>query len=166
MPYDARSVANFLLNYADERSVSVTLMGLLKVLYFAHGWYLAQHGNPLIKNDFEAWQHGPVLRVVYDAFKGIGSSPIRGRVHRIDPVTRKESVADETFSEEDANFLRGVFDEYGHVQALTLSDMTHEPGSPWHAVWHAPREHLNLGMKISNDAIRRHFMSVAEKLRQ
>ena len=51
-PYDARAVANFLLDLADERSVPLTQMSLLKILYFAHGWYLAIEKYPTLLSIF------------------------------------------------------------------------------------------------------------------
>jgi len=42
MAYDARGIANYLLDYADSKRQSVTTMSLLKILYFAHAWHLAK----------------------------------------------------------------------------------------------------------------------------
>jgi uncharacterized phage-associated protein len=47
-PYDARAIANLLLEFAETRNVRLTQIALLKLLYFAHGWYLARTGKPLI----------------------------------------------------------------------------------------------------------------------
>ena len=60
--YDARAVANFLLDHADARGLSLTQLMLLKLLYFSHGWYLNRFKSPLVENEFEAWEHGPVIR--------------------------------------------------------------------------------------------------------
>jgi uncharacterized phage-associated protein len=40
--------------------------------------------QPLIKNDFEAWENGPVVRVVREAFKRYGKSPITSRAEKFD----------------------------------------------------------------------------------
>ncbi|MGH6962497.1 MAG: Panacea domain-containing protein, partial [Dongiaceae bacterium] len=76
MPYDARAVANCLLDYADSKSSEITLLTLMKVIYFAHGWHLARFGQPLVTNHFEAWERGPVVRVLYDEFKDRRARPI------------------------------------------------------------------------------------------
>jgi len=62
--YDARIIANALLDIADEQNRSLSITSLLKILYFSHGWYLAKYDKNLIAHEFEAWQHGPVIRVV------------------------------------------------------------------------------------------------------
>lgn len=159
MPHDARAIANFLLDYAESRSSAITLMALLKMIYFAHGWHLAKYGAPLIKNHFEAWKDGPVVRVVYDAFKGAGSAAIRNRACKIDPVTRDRTIVRHKLSIEESEFLKIIFDGYGHIHAFALSDITHNRGSPWDRVWNAPIGGVVLGMRISNDRIRDHFLA-------
>ena len=36
--YDARAVANFILDLAERDGRALTQVALLKILYFAHGW--------------------------------------------------------------------------------------------------------------------------------
>lgn len=160
--YDARAIANFVLDHASNFGQQLTVMGILKLLYFAHGWHLAQTGRPLIRQRFEAWEFGPVVRVVYDCFKGIGRSPIRNRAWKQDPVTRAAEVVSYELSPETADFLRGISDSYAHLHAFKLSEMTHEPGSPWDRVWN-DRSSIHLGMVIPNDAIRDYFISALNR---
>jgi uncharacterized phage-associated protein len=81
---DARAVTNFFLDRAEARGAKLTIMTLLKVLYFAHAWYLAKEGKPLIAQPFEAWEYGPVNRVVYDQFKTLGKKHIETRAVSFD----------------------------------------------------------------------------------
>lgn len=155
--YDARAVANFLLDYADEKKMRVTLMSVLKMIYYAHGWYLSQKRQPLVKQSFEAWDYGPVVRVVYDAFKGSGRAPLSTRAKRFDVISNEYKEIDEQLEAETAEFLKNVFDAYAHMEAFDLSNMTHVEGSPWDQVWNAPNGAINIGMKISNDQIRKWF---------
>ena len=74
-PYDPRAVANLLLDTADEFGVDVTNLALQKLLYFAHGHFLKQIGQPLVQGAFEAWNNGPVHPAIYHAFKGAGREP-------------------------------------------------------------------------------------------
>jgi uncharacterized phage-associated protein len=67
--YDVRDITNFVLDSADKRGVAITNLSLQKLLYFIHGWFYSIYDEPLIKNKFEAWQYGPVQRVIYDQFK-------------------------------------------------------------------------------------------------
>lgn len=48
-----------------------------KILYFAHMFHLAEEGEPLINETFEAWRYGPVAPKLYRRVKRFGSGPIR-----------------------------------------------------------------------------------------
>ena len=158
MSHDAREIANFFLDHADSRGVPLTIMSVLKLIYFAHGWHLARFGCPLVKNRFEAWQHGPVVRVVYDCFQAEGDKPIRDRATRFDPLTATSVPADYELDAEERSFLRQIFDTYAHLHAFRLSGLTHEPGSPWDQLWNEMDGSTNPGMRITDESIRDHFM--------
>ena len=86
-PYDARSVANLLLDEADRLGIEITNLSLQKLLYFAHGFCLVEDRKPLVNGHFEAWRHGPVHPLAYHAFKDVGRMPISFRADRVDPLT-------------------------------------------------------------------------------
>jgi uncharacterized phage-associated protein len=157
-PYDAREVANFFLDYGALRGMGVTVMSMLKIIYFAHGWHLARYNSPLVKNAFEAWKHGPVVRVVYECFREAGEQPITSRATRLDPVTASSSLVTYSFCQQEAEFLEQIFRTYSTLHAFRLSDLTHEPGSPWDDVWNGAAGSTTPGMKLSNASIRAHFM--------
>ena len=159
MAYDGRAVANLLLDLADELGLSLTHMALHKVAFFAHGWRLAESGGPLIRQQFEAWDYGPVLRPVYDAFKSAGRTKITARAHGFDPVERTPFLVTADFSSGDQGFLRAVLAAYGRYSAPQLSDMTHRAGSAWDRVWNAPDGKITLGMRIPNQHIREDFLA-------
>lgn len=157
--HDAREVANFLLDYADRRGVRLTNMALLKHIYFAHGWYLASRKEPLVKNRIEAWEHGPVIRAVYDEFKQYGGEPISCRAHMIDWGTGEVLLARGNFCAETASLLRSTFDYYASYGAFDLSAITHEPGGPWDKVWNRPNGRVKMNMEISNISIYEYFIA-------
>jgi uncharacterized phage-associated protein len=161
--HDARQVANFLLDYADERAVGLTNMALLKHIYFAHGWYLAGYRAPLIKNRIEAWEHGPVIRAVYDEFKQFGGMPISNRASMIDWDTGEILIARGDFHVDVKSLLRSTFDYYAVYGAFELSAITHEPGGPWHQVWCRPDGRVKMNMEISNELIYQHFAGSADR---
>jgi uncharacterized phage-associated protein len=133
-------------------------MALLKIIYLAHGWHLAKYGRPLIANDFEAWKGGPVVRVVYDCLRGYGGKPIKGRAKKFGISSRSYKVVWYELRPDERRLLEVVYGAYGHLNAFHLSDLTHEPGSPWDTVWNINRQNVNLGMKISNELIRESFL--------
>ena len=157
MAHDGRAVANTILDSADRLQRRLTHMALQKITYYAHGLYLAARGASLVKQPFEAWEHGPVVRVVYDAFKSAGDSPIVSRAQLLNPVTRELEAVPPDLPPDTAWFVEQVVRKYGHIHASELRRMTHEIGGPWHQVWHSPAGRVTLGMRIDNEVVRRHF---------
>jgi uncharacterized phage-associated protein len=158
MPYDAREIANYFLDQADEKGMELTIMSLLKLVYFAHGWNLAKFGQPLVENTFEAWEHGPVVRVLYECFHKAGSNPIKTRATKFDPITATRTLSNYALQPAETQFLRQIFSAYAHLHAFQLSHLSHERGSPWDDLWNQFDGSTNPGMKISNEKIRAHFL--------
>lgn len=162
-PYDARAIANLVLDKAEELGAEVTQLQLYKMVYFAHGWYLASERRRLVAQDFQAWGHGPVIRVLRDAFKVYGKKPIRGRAEKLDIYTGElvplEPVSD-TF---DVNFIHKVVEFYHVYDGWELSEMTHEKGSPWDVVWNPKIPIGNLGLRIDEGLIEEHFAQLPKR---
>jgi uncharacterized phage-associated protein len=160
MAYDARAIANYFLDYGASKGQTVTTMSLLKILFFAHAWHLAKTGKPLVGQPFEAWQYGPVNRVVYEQFKGFGDKPIDSRACILNAaVGRYEIARCGEIDAETSGLLRNIFDYYSRFHPFQLSDLTHEKGSPWDEVWSEATRRSVPGMVISNDSIRDWFQN-------
>ncbi|HEY0836797.1 MAG TPA: type II toxin-antitoxin system antitoxin SocA domain-containing protein [Azospirillum sp.] len=164
--YDAREISNYLLDIAEEQNKKLTNMSILKIIYFAHGWYLAAFGKPLVKNRFEAWQYGPVIRVVYDQFSKFRNNYITSRALILNLDKECYDIAKPNLTPNDASFIRDVFKYYADMNAFALSDITHAPGSPWDKVWNNNNGKVRVGMVISNDEIREYFLSISKSSQQ
>ncbi|MBL8233482.1 MAG: DUF4065 domain-containing protein, partial [Bryobacterales bacterium] len=81
-PYEALAVANRFLALAARDKKPIDHLKLQKLIYFAHGWYLAFTGSPLLTEHVEAWQYGPVIPTVYHQFKRFGSATITSPAYR------------------------------------------------------------------------------------
>lgn len=57
-PYKAKAAANYCLDLAEEEGKRLDPMQIQKLVYFAHGWYLALTGEPLVEEHPEAWAYG------------------------------------------------------------------------------------------------------------
>jgi uncharacterized phage-associated protein len=164
-PYDARAISNLLLDLADSRNVRLTQVSLLKLLYFAHGWYLARTATPLIAQQFEAWEHGPVVKVVRDEFKAFRERPITRRACKLDIYSGQRSEVVPQVSPEDANFVASIFETYHVYDAWQLSDMTHETDSPWDRVWNSSEPIGRLALRLRNEDIKAHFDGLSKRFR-
>lgn len=90
-----------------QREYGVSGMKLQKILYYAQAAALAQRGEALFPEEFQAWRHGPVNREVWEG-----------------------NVAPAPLPTEDAALLQAVWEKYGHLTALQLSDLSHAD-APW-----------------------------------
>jgi len=112
--HDARAVSNYFLDRAEAKGFGLTVMTLLKVLYFAHAWHLTKYKIPLIAQPFEAWRYGPVSRVVYDQFKHFGRQKIEQKAVSFDPIQACFADTPYNFDPETREFLDNIFDYYSH----------------------------------------------------
>lgn len=76
MGYPALKVANTLVSLAHRQGMPVSGPQVQKLIYFAHATLLARFGRPLVKEEFAAWQHGPLLESLYHEFKLLGTGPL------------------------------------------------------------------------------------------
>lgn len=135
-------------------------MRLLKIIFYAHGWYLAANDTPLFRQPVEAWEHGPVVKVVRDAFKEFGKRPIDRFAEKLDLATGELVPVAARLDEQDEEFVSSVFRDYSKHTAFELSDMTHVKGSPWDRVWNAEGSVGRLGLRIKNQEIKEYFLEI------
>jgi len=64
------AVANYFITKANDEGTELTPMKLIKLVYIAHGWHLGLKNESLIDEGVQAWKYGPVIKSVYDEFKG------------------------------------------------------------------------------------------------
>jgi len=142
MPYDAKAIANYLLDMAEAAGQALTPMKLQKLVYFAHGWHLGLTGEPLLDEQVQAWSFGPVVRSLYDAFREFGADPIPRKALIFEPLgglkvrVKAPSLAESVSVDKDLAelFLTRIWEVYGGYSASQLSNMTHAPGTPWDRV--------------------------------
>jgi uncharacterized phage-associated protein len=125
MASSANEIADQLLIVAARDSVEeggraelLTHLKLQKLLYYVQGFHLAIEREVAFREDILAWQHGPVVREVWERFKGHGS---RG----IAPPRGTPGLPGKT-----VHVIEQVSDAYGQFSAWRLREMTHET-PPW-----------------------------------
>lgn len=147
--HDSRTVANRFLALSNERGDALTPMQLLKLVYIAHGWMLGLYGRPLIRDQVQAWQYGPVIPRLYNAV----------RDYRGQPVTRPLSAPNEVLSGQEDDVICQVYEIYGSKTGPALSRLTHAEGTPW-ALTYVDGE---FGVVIPTDLIEDHYHRLAAK---
>lgn len=143
LPYDALQVANWFVTRSQRDGKALSIMSLLKLTYIAHGWHLEVQNSPLFHNRIEAWQYGPVIPDVYNAYRRQG-------------INVSTTVGSElaSFSSEDEMFMEQVYGIYAGLSAFQLSDITHVPGGPWDIATKAGGYYA----PIPNELIRQHYV--------
>lgn len=157
MTYDARAIANFFIDQADLEQQIISHLKIQKLLYFSHAWHLAKFNSKLIGQPFEAWDYGPVVRVVYDQLKKFKAKPVTSRLQKIDTKNGNFIDAYDNYTDHQRDLLIAIYKYYGRFNALKLSDITHEKNGPWDITWGKAKNSSVAGMVIPNDLIRSWF---------
>lgn len=165
-PHDARAVANHLLGLAAAEGEALTPMKLQNLVYFAHGWSLAVHDSPLISEQVQAWNYGPVFPNLDRAFKDYGGGPVdspavvdesSGRYGAISGWTTPDLHDDP----EARRLVRKVWDVYKKFTGVQLSNWTHVPGSPWRTIFDEHHGSIPHGRIIPDSSIKDYFVGLA-----
>jgi len=167
MPHRAVAIANEFLGMPGATE-TLTQMQIQKLVYFAHGWNLVINGNRLLIDPIEAWTYGPVVRDLYDHTKFFGKSPI-GRL--ITPGDSEPARVFAHFAEgksppyeasltvRERQVIGHVWNRYGKLDAIRLSQLTHQPGTPWFDTF----TKKGRDAVITDDLIRPHYMQLAQR---
>lgn len=112
-------LAKYVVNYAYLENSPISNLQLQKILYFINGEYYKRNGEFLVDNDFIAYPFGPVIPIVYQAFRRWGSSAI----------LEKYDVS----IEKDEDNIKKDIDHYGRISVYNLVQMSHKPSGAWYA---------------------------------
>ncbi len=126
-----------------RRDCVTTPMHVIKLVYLSHGWMLGIHDRPLVNEPAEAWTYGPVIPSVYHRYKSFGG----------DPITVVPVDGSDDFNDEQRALIEEVAEAYRNYTAVQLSNITHQPGTPWDITL---REY-GVGAIIPNELIRDHY---------
>ena len=118
------AIANFFIRKSLKEKKPISQIKLQKLIYFAHGFYLAVKEKPLVNEKIEAWQYGPVIPLVYHRFKNWGNNEItRVLIDKSDGLMISEEVIE---------FLDLVWHKFSRYSASELVNLSHEKDGPWH----------------------------------
>lgn len=154
-PYSSLAIANEFIQRSLDSGRPITQMQVQKLVYLAHGWSLAGLGEPLVEDQFQAWEFGPVLPRLYAALRRFGRAPVNELLHwgSDTPFSFDDNgEAHEEITSEEAAVIDDVWETYGAYPAFKLSALTHLPDTPWHNAFEHGRNR-----PIENEAIQRHF---------
>lgn len=157
--YSSIAIANNFLEQFGQYGIEH--MKLQKLVYFAYGWWLEKHDQPLTHDKPEIWRYGPVFNEVYKVFKNFGRQKI-DRPYPSSPFSDPLNVApDDTCVR---YFIQWIWAEYGHMSGFELSELTHRKDSPWYRVAQEQNFEIQPHCNIPDDYIKEAFTRHAAHL--
>ena len=152
--HSAKASANVFLLFGNREEVPITPMKIIKLIYIAHGHYLAKKDSPLFSERVEAWDYGPVIPSLYHEFKIYGAFPIDSFAKERKGILMKTPFA---LGGGVFQFLGKVWNKYRNEDAIELANKTHEEGTPWHTTRYSIEYQHNRNI-IKNSLIREYYL--------
>ena len=150
-------VARQFVDIADPSHPPLTPLKLIKMTFIAHGWHLGLHGESLIDEDVQAWEHGPVFLDLYNATRQYGDSPVA----KVVESEREKASQPRELKPHEVQVIVELNRAYGEQTGEALSGMTHMKGSPWYKTY---EQHGGVESHpvIARDLIRDHYAKLLE----
>ena len=114
--------------------VKCTHLKLEKLVYLCFAEYLCQYDKELYKDTIYAYKYGPVVKSVYEKYKGYGYREIEEENIDTTDIYEMPSRSRILFAIKGIEKLKSIEDtikRYGHLSAGDLVDLTHRKGTPW-----------------------------------
>lgn len=155
MQYPAIVVANEIIKLANSEKIDITPMKLQKILYLANGIYCKKRGDKLIKEKFEAWDYGPVVRSVYATYRDCKGNNITEPINELIHTSGFSFTLSSNINVEDEDLLiiKEAWDNAKNLSAFTLSAWSHNKNSPWDKTFNANPKPVY----ISDEHIKEYF---------
>ncbi|MED4267348.1 Panacea domain-containing protein [Priestia megaterium] len=144
--FEAKIVEDHMVTALDVANlitsrIKCTHLQLQKLVYFFYCKYVQKYKSKPFTEQFVAWQYGPVVKEVYEEFKGYGRN-------EIDVDDSEEILKDDPFKlSAYSRFLKtpihhqisDVVDEtldiFGGKTAFELVNLSHDKGGPWDLIY-------------------------------
>ena len=143
--HESTTIARYILERHQKKRIPfMGITKLIKLVYIAHGYYLAKYKKPLINDSIEAWHYGPALRDLYRAIKDAEREKSKYR------YASDYDAADEILDYKDTNLLGyevenvktlsteakeiidKVIKDCFDYDAIELTGITHSDYTPWY----------------------------------
>lgn len=129
---NAWDLGHIVTNYINQKGDTVSHKKLQKLLYYVEAWHLVNFEEPLLKEDFQAWVHGPVIPELYQKLKEFG-------FNNLEVVNDEHETVDEeiaaiikrnNLTSDKVQFIYSVLDTYGSLTSFDLELLSHSE-MPW-----------------------------------
>lgn len=123
--YNINDIADYIiLNLkSEDDSVSLVNLKLQKLLYYIQAWYYGIEKKPFFNDEFQAWVHGPVNRLIYDRFKN--SKYLYSEINLTDVINKNPNI-----KKLDCEFINYILENYAQYSGAELERLSHSE-LPW-----------------------------------
>ena len=118
--------------YILKKQGKMTAIKLQKLVYYSQAWSLVWDDRPIFKDKIEAWANGPVVRSLYNHYKG--HFEVKNSIGDPNDLTRAEK-----------DTVDAIVKHYGDKTSHYLSELTH-----LEAPWREARRGVAPGQPSSN----------------
>lgn len=153
LPVRPKAFANAILLRSWRAKINISPMKLQKLLFFCHSEFLLHFSRPLITQQFEAWDYGPVDPDIYREFKEFGSRPILRLATAFDPVANEVFIPfldGKVLHRFESQLLKSSFKKYAALTAEELSEISHSHTGPWRQARSLYSNGLGFGRRITD----------------
>ena len=170
MAHPAKAIANyFIAAFKNFKGEFLSPMKLQKLVYFAQGWHLGLNSTRIAEESIEAWPWGPVVPCLYHEFKHFGNGSITQLATEFDWSVGFGEVQTPTLTGDDEqvvfskHFLDRIIEIYGSFTGIQLSNLTHEPGTPWDIINKQYDGKIPKRVEIPDELMQKYFANLAKK---
>lgn len=164
MSYNARDIANFVINYSNDNNIRITNLKLQKLLYYIQAAFLVEKNKTCFEESIVNWKHGPVVPEVYNEFKNYGASNI-DRVDEYETIEVTDDFLlrfttvkydDNLILNDDKRIIKKIINTYKDSDPWDLVEKTHQE---------RPYTTTSQNEEISEESIKGYFSEEKNKKR-
>ena len=139
----AINLAYYIINRCIENGNYISNLQLQKILYFVNLLYLSDNKVFLLeKNEnFEAWQHGPVIPEIYREFSINGGMKIYNKKDILDASLKDENGNE--IKEDKIVFIDKTIDYLSKIDPWKLVEYSHSSTGAWYHTYHDGKTVIN-----------------------
>ncbi len=147
-----QNIADYFIALSNDTENLITNLKLQKLVYYVQAWHLAVFKEPIFKDNFEAWVHGPVIPQLYRDYKQFSYNPISEEKEASD-------ILFSNFGSEIQTILSDVTEEYFGRTAYELEQLTHSE-DPWIKARNGIAASENSSQLIEQGSMKDYYSSV------
>lgn len=138
--YSAEIMAGYTVSKCINDGLPISNLQLQKILYYIQKRYLTDN-KTAFDDDFEAWQFGPVIPLIYYKYSGFGAMPI--------------DISDSNYeiSLIDMDIVDPIIESKRSLNPWDMVKDTHKPGGAWDRTYQNGKgNHRIISKKMIKDA--------------